>query len=454
MSCDDVRAPLEEEVLSKLRPSKVQLRTLSNLYELLKSRLASYLGSEGLSFIVEPEGSFAKGTLLSDHWELDVFVLFKDVDEAWIKAKAREELERALEGLPLLIKYSEHPYVTVSLMGLEADVVPVRYLERPTRNMMGVSRTPFHTSYVRSRLNDCMADDVRLLKSLFKGIGAYGAEAHVGGFSGYLSELLIITYGSFHKAIEAISKWKPPVFIDPESVGDRRDLEERYCNTPLIVVDPVDPARNAAAAVTAEKLNLAITAAKLYLRRPRREFFHMFSRYVTLGVGVPAALLLCRGDYSNSPPGDVWGRLARASKSLSSIMAGYGFNVLRTSFYTDEHSVAAVGLLLDTLRLPAIEAVRGPQPYVSSEQIESFASSRSSEGLWFEEGLIGVRRRKIDSAQRALTEAAEQAPLPEGTSGCEVIVFDDVRDAAKISWVLRDWISRELASTPAWLLQG
>jgi tRNA nucleotidyltransferase (CCA-adding enzyme) len=37
-----------------------------------------------------------------------------------------------------------------------------------------------------------------------KGTGVYGAEAKVEGFSGYLTELLVINYGSFPKALEAV----------------------------------------------------------------------------------------------------------------------------------------------------------------------------------------------------------------------------------------------------------
>jgi tRNA nucleotidyltransferase (CCA-adding enzyme) len=452
MSLNDHRR-LEEEVLERLRPTPLQLRTLSKFYEVIKSRLQAKLSERGLGFIIEPEGSFAKGTLLADHWELDIFVLLKGISDEWIKSKGRELLEGSLKGLPTIVKYSEHPYVTVSLMGIEADVVPAVYREKPTGNLMGVSRTPFHTRYVASKLDKGSADEVRLLKSFFKGVGVYGAEAHIGGFSGYLTELLIITYGSFEGALQAISKWKPPVYVDPENVGDKNLLSRRYPDSPLIVVDPVDPTRNAAAAVTLEKLSTAVVAAKLYLKRPRKEFFHIFTKYASIKYGIPVAIVICEGDYANYPPGDVWGRLARASRSIATLLTKYGFKLIKHSFYTDEQSKAAAGFLVNTLRLNNLEVVEGPEPYINVDYLEDFIASRINDGIWIGEGrLMSVKRLSCPDIEFFLNLAIRQAPLPEGTRNCKVMVSDDARNVELADWGLKEWIRRELASMPAWLV--
>ena len=41
-----------------------------------------------------------------------------------------------------------------------------------------------------------------------KGVGVYGAEIRVGGFSGYLCELLTLSFGSFTDILKAVSDWK------------------------------------------------------------------------------------------------------------------------------------------------------------------------------------------------------------------------------------------------------
>ncbi len=450
MSCPE-RGPLEEEVLRELRPTKLQLAVLNRLYHEIRSRLEKGIRGEGLSAVIEPEGSFAKGTMTRDHWELDIFVLFKDVDDEWIAKHSREVLERALAGLPIILKYSEHPYVTVSLLGIEADVVPAIYLEEPPKRFAGVSRTPFHTRFVSAHLDECMKDDVRLLKSFFRGIGVYGAEAHVGGFSGYLTELLIIYYGSFRDALKAIASWRPPVFIDLTGRANRNELLRRYGDSPLIFVDPVDISRNAAASVTQDKMAVASVAAKLYLANPRKEFFNIFSSSRQLRLAIPVVLVVCRGDFTKAPPGDVWGRLARASRSLESELSKYGFRVLRRSVFTDTSSITAIGLLVQDLVISNLEVVAGPEAWANEKAVLSFLSDRDRD-VWFNgHSLMAVKRRKFTRIDDITRQLIEGLPLPAGTSSCDVLTYDDVRMAALSGGVLQDWIAKELGSIPAWL---
>ena len=419
MSCPP-RHPVEERVLKAVRPTPLQLRVLGRLYGLVKSRLEACLRSRGLEAVVEVQGSYAKGTILSDNWEIDVFVLFKGVSDEWVSAESEGLLASCLSGLPIIRRYAQHPYVTVSFMGVEADVVPAVWVEKPRPHGMGVERTPFHTRYVKSKLDPCLADDVRLLKSFLKGIGAYGAETHVGGFSGYLAELLVIAYGGFRGVLEAASKWKPPVYLDPEGSGDRRLLEARYPDSPMIVVDPVDPARNAAAAVRLDKLASFILASRLYLENPSEEFFH-----ATRGGGVARyrpdpkrlALLLYRGRLYEHPPEAVWGRAMRAARLLASKLQEAGFTVARYWFYTDEASYAAAVVEVLEDELPPLELAVGPEAWLSP-RAERFAWKRRLEGMpaWvsWDGRLAGLRPRRLRRLSEAVARLGRDIPAPPG----------------------------------------
>ncbi|MBS7613865.1 hypothetical protein KEJ48_06465, partial [Candidatus Bathyarchaeota archaeon] len=46
-----------------------------------------------------------------------------------------------------------------------------------------------------------------------KGIGVYGADIKTGGFSGYLCELLIVSYGDFIKTVESASKLHRSIYF-------------------------------------------------------------------------------------------------------------------------------------------------------------------------------------------------------------------------------------------------
>lgn len=65
-------------------------------------------------------------------------------------------------------------------------------------------------------------------------VGTYGSEFKVGGFSGYLCELLIINYGSFLEVLRNVwTDWKPGYQIDLMEYGTSNLFDD-----PLIVVDP------------------------------------------------------------------------------------------------------------------------------------------------------------------------------------------------------------------------
>ncbi len=218
-------------------------------------------GFEGDAVLV---GSVAKGTHLKNP-DIDIFLRFpKDLPREDLK-KYGIEIGRAVipDGYT---KYAEHPYWRGEFMGFQVDIVPCYRISSPEERISAVDRTPFHTEYIKSHLEDWQRDEVRLLKAFLKGIGAYGAEAKIRGFSGYLSELLILKYGDFMSVLRNASGWKRRVhlWLEPS--------EYRF-RAPLVFVDPVDPKRNAASAVSEEKKSLLTHAAISYLDRPSIKFF-------------------------------------------------------------------------------------------------------------------------------------------------------------------------------------
>jgi tRNA nucleotidyltransferase (CCA-adding enzyme) len=54
------------------------------------------------------------------------------------------------------------------------------------------------------------------------GIGVYGAEIKVGGFSGYLCELLILHHNSFLDTVKAFARYKHRTVIDIEGYYEQR----------------------------------------------------------------------------------------------------------------------------------------------------------------------------------------------------------------------------------------
>jgi tRNA nucleotidyltransferase (CCA-adding enzyme) len=89
------------------------------------------------------------------------------------------------------------------------------------------------------------------------------------GFSGYLCELLVLYYGGFTELLKAAATWRPGIIIDPEHHA-KKEFDE-----PLIVIDPVDPRRNVAAAVSLDRMAEFVELARGYLDSPSPGFFSL-----------------------------------------------------------------------------------------------------------------------------------------------------------------------------------
>lgn len=255
---------VEEKVLARIRPSLEEQTRIERVVRELLDRLKTTLTGKGWEAKPFLAGSVAKGTHLTGT-EIDVFVAFPP-------ALPRSDLEsRGLELGEILEKrarlYAEHPYTRGWYGGFEVEIVPCYRITDATQRMSAVDRTPLHVDYVLGRIKDGQADEIRLLKAWAEGIGVYGAEAKVLGFSGYLCELLVLKCGSFRGVLENSLTWRRGQVLELDRAAGR-SFEE-----PLVVVDPVDPNRNVASAVSIDQLATFVHAAREYLRAPSERFF-------------------------------------------------------------------------------------------------------------------------------------------------------------------------------------
>jgi tRNA nucleotidyltransferase (CCA-adding enzyme) len=248
-------------VLERIRPTPEEKKHLSEIANCILSRIQVEADSCGLNLKALLVGSAARGTWLSEDHDLDIF-LGIPIDS---------DLSRALELAKKVVpeheeRYAAHPYIHAKSDGFDVDLVPCYLVDNAANLKSAVDRTPFHTKYVASKIAG-LEDDVLLLKQFMKGIGVYGSELKVGGFSGYLTELLILRYGSFPSVLQAAMSWMPGEIIDLESHISLQHYE------PLVVVDPVDPKRNVAAALTIDRMFQFVAASRCFLNNPSEDFF-------------------------------------------------------------------------------------------------------------------------------------------------------------------------------------
>jgi tRNA nucleotidyltransferase (CCA-adding enzyme) len=435
------------KVLKKAIPDDEEARTTIAFSRSLESRLQRELEKAGLKAEAHVEGSIAKDTWLAKEKDIDLFVLVP-------RACGREaftdvlEVAKKVAGKEFLEAYAEHPYIQAEIEGFTIDFVPCFKLESTDQVESAVDRTPFHTSYIKKRLTAQAKNEVRLLKRFMRGTGCYGAEIKVGGFSGYLCELLVLYYGGFMELLRAASNWQQGEIIDLEGQYQGREEEVRQIfREPLIIVDPVDIGRNVASAVNPEKLNEFIAASRMFLSEPRDEFFYpksagLFSvdELVQALDSRGSAFVFIQSEVAKTVPDVLWGQLYKSLRAMTKMMRRHGFAVMRDSVWSDEKSKVVFVFELDSHVLPAAEKHIGP-PVSKKEDSEKFLKKY----LKSEMALSGPRiegDRWIVDRKRSHTNVVEFLREKLGKGGKDTGIASLVSKAFSAS--LNIWVNREV----------
>ncbi|MCS7099319.1 MAG: CCA tRNA nucleotidyltransferase, partial [Sulfolobales archaeon] len=377
-----------EESLYELKPREEERDEALRIYEEVRKIVEESLRIP-YEFTVELHGSVAKGTELRGMVDLDVFLLIKysDISREWLEKNVVVPLLKVLENLyeSARLRYSTHPYIHLQLGKYEVDIVPAYWARDISEIRTAVDRTPFHTRYVLNKLSERMKDEVRLLKAFFKSVGVYGAEIKFEGFSGYLTELLIIKYGNFFSTLRNITKWYlgEVVIVDEESVKLSYSYLRKVFKAPLIVPDPVDAKRNAASAVSAESLARVVLASSIFLQKPSKEMllsgvkrpeYIDIENLRQLATETEREIVGMVFKISSKIAPDVlWGKLKSTARSLVNFLEKAGFVVVSYSSWSDEISEAVVVVTVIPRELPQYEVHLGP-PLGRVNDINSFIS--------------------------------------------------------------------------------
>ena len=264
------------KIPAKIRPEPAEEKKFSAATTLFLRKLNSSL-KEGKAIL---GGSGAKGSWLSGNHDMDIFVLygyskFRDKSPG-LSNLLETVLKKAFSGTKISRVHGSRDYFKLSFEGFNFEVVPILKISRAEQAINITDISPLHSRWVNKHAAKSK-DDIRLLKRFCKAQNLYGAESYIGGFSGYVLEILIAHYGSFEKVLKASLKWKEKDIIDPSRFYKGREalfhINSSKLQSPLIVVDPVDKSRNAAAALSKEKFLRFKEIAKKYLRKPGEDFF-------------------------------------------------------------------------------------------------------------------------------------------------------------------------------------
>jgi tRNA nucleotidyltransferase (CCA-adding enzyme) len=327
---------IEREVLERITPKKQYKKQIEEIVKEIKKIVNQEIKKRNLPVTIELVGSIAKDTYLKDNLDIDIFIKFPTIYKKEEIGKSALSIGRAfLKNTEE--SYAEHPYIRGLYKEYKVEIVPCYKIEKASQKLSAVDRTPLHTKYVKENLHEKNKSDVLLFKQFLRGIGCYGAEAEIEGFSGYLCEILIIKYGDFKNLIENSVNWK-----FGEKIAFTKDKYPSF-DTPLTFIDPVDTNRNVASAISPDKFDFFIKACKEYLKKPKTTFFFpnkvkpwSLSKIRENLENIDAQFIGIKIKRPDTIPENLYPQVRKATRSICDTSERYGFTILDSSFFIDK----------------------------------------------------------------------------------------------------------------------
>ncbi len=344
-------------------------------------------------------GSFAKGTWLTGHVDLDIFVKLDPGTPPDEFEKVGLEIgAAATRGYPRGKMWAQHPYTEATIDGTKVNIVPC-FDVRQGEWKSAADRSPFHVELVR-KLPEAQKTEIRLLKSFMDGAGVYGAEIQRRGFSGYVAEVLVARLGGFKEVLDWFAAYSLP-------------SEGRAFSLP----DPVDERRDLGIAVSGESLGRMVLASREFLSTPSLACFHRMSGKERPSVRRDVlAVVFTHKELSEDT---LWGELRRTTRHIVRNLELRGFVIARSIAASDNRTSSAILLIPESTSLPSMEQRVGPT-VDRRKDLDSFlaANSKGSKLVWVDDDArvrMLIPRRYIELS-RTISDLVKGRAGPVGAS--------------------------------------
>jgi tRNA nucleotidyltransferase (CCA-adding enzyme) len=365
---------------------------LSAIMTEFEEKVNAELAKQGIVAKLFVGGSVGKGTCLPGIRDIDYFMRFD------LKKYGEEDISAICEGVlsgifkDLLRLKGSRDYYQINLKEFEIEIIPVLYIRSIGQAKNLTDQSPFHVNWIKKKVkgNKNLDFEMRLTKQFFRASGVYGAESWIGGFSGHVTEILVTQYSGFEKLLKAVVKWDVKTIIDIEKMYKGKDileiLDESKTQGPLVVIDPIDKTRNAAAALSLEKFELLKEKTVQFLKKPDKKYFEevelSLSDVKKLGAKNKAFIW-------KAPPEDrkldVSG--AKMVKYIEKIVRFFeknNFIVIDSGMYWNKQDDGLVWVFVDKKDLSKKQILKGPPTYGMQNHILAFKKKYARRKNWRE----------------------------------------------------------------------
>lgn len=391
-------------ILDDIKPTLDETKQINDVSSKVINYLQKLCDSDNLNANVALVGSVAKNTALKGKSDIDIFIAFPlDTDKNILKKTGLELAHKCCDEFDSVAEhhFASHPYVTTHIDGFEVDIVPCYAIEDGSQLKSAVDRTILHTRYVKANLKDGQEDEVLLLKRFMAMTGTYGSEFKVGGFAGYLCELLIIHYGTFENTLKNAINWKFGHNIDLENYGTSKQFKD-----PLIVIDPTDESRNVGAALRLEKLAEFIQSARNYIFSDnKKDYFYPLNRNLNKEDILNefklrnSEFIAIKFNIPDIPLDTLHPQLRKTTEALERKLNGEEFNVFKADYWSDEILNCVILLEMASSTLNDVKVNVGPKVFIN-QACENFVGKYGRENCHIQgDFLVHTQKREFSNAK-------------------------------------------------------
>jgi len=357
-----------KEILKEIKPSKAERE---KVHKIAKDAI-DYINKKSKNENIDAEtilvGSVAKDTWLSGKADIDIFINFPlEKSEAYLREKGLYlgyECSKHLNG-KAEEHYASHPYITSNINNYDVDFVPCYKITNASQLKSAVDRTILHTQYMQEHLDENQKEEVLFLKKFMSEVGTYGSEFKVGGFAGYLCEILILRYSTFEKTLASASNWKNKTKIDLENYGTSNLFKDS-----LIAIDPTDKNRNVGASLRKEKMAEFVIASRNFLNSlngKKIDYFHEINEKISLDKVISqfkdrkAKIITIKFNIPSVPVDTLHPQLRKTQQSLEEKLEDNDFSVFKSDYWTDEDKIAIFIFELNVYKQSKYRIHEGPK---------------------------------------------------------------------------------------------
>ncbi|MEK6807850.1 MAG: hypothetical protein AABX75_02365, partial [Nanoarchaeota archaeon] len=249
------------------------------------------------------------------------------------------------------------------------ELVPVLEIKKLKNAKNITDFSPLHVAWVRKNIsqNKKLQGEIRLAKQFFKAGEVYGAESYISGFSGHAIEILTIHCKGFENLLKGAVRWKAGQLIDVRHFYKNPRtafviLNKSKLQSPLILIDPIEPERNALAALGMEKFLKLKDTASAFLKKPSTKFFEhkRFSAEQLIKEKRNRRFILINSMPEKGKPDVVGCKLLGKYKKIKQALAEGDFKILEEGWHWDGKNPAFYWFYLPLQKLNPMKLHLGP----------------------------------------------------------------------------------------------